>query len=74
MLYFYDKLSLYGYKHKDLRRPAGPLPAGILVGLRPRVDQTCAILSRDFPQAIQAHGPDRPAGHLEPRPASPTEG
>jgi hypothetical protein len=52
--------------------PAGLLPAGILYGLRPRMGQTRALMGYDFPYAVQvqAHGPDQPAGRLEPRPAS----
>jgi hypothetical protein len=41
----------------DPGSPAGPLPAGTLDGLRPRMDQTGAHLGCDFLQAVQAHGP-----------------
>jgi hypothetical protein len=59
---------------RDPGSPVGPLPGSILDGLRLRMGQTSALLSRDFPQAIQGHGPNRPAGRLESQPASPTEG
>jgi hypothetical protein len=59
---------------RDPGSPAGLLPAGTLDGLGSHVDQTGGLLDHDFLQAIQTHGPDRPAGQLEPRPASPNEG
>jgi hypothetical protein len=66
--------SWHGDGSRDPGSLAGPLPTGILDGPRPHVGQTGALLGRNLPQAVQAHGPDRPAGQLEPQPASPTEG
>jgi hypothetical protein len=45
---------------RDLGSPAGSLPVGTLDGLRPRVDQTGALLGRDF---LQTSSPQcQPAG------------
>jgi hypothetical protein len=47
---------------RDPGSPAGSLPAGTLDSLKPRMDQTTAILGHDFLQAARAHGPYQPAG------------
>jgi hypothetical protein len=40
---------------RDPGSPAGPFTAGTLDGLRPRVDQTGALLGRSFLRTIQTH-------------------
>jgi hypothetical protein len=50
----------HGDGTKDPGSPASPFPAGTLDSLRPRMDQTTALLGRDFIQTAQAHGPHQP--------------